>query len=396
VHGRLDNFTYPEKLIPYLPASFREQGYRTAMLGKFYEGPAVEKAVQDSAYDLWFKNVGPDHSKFEGERGTREYAKFREAHLYYDQAYEVGDETKVVTGHQTDVLFEQAANFAKGDSDQPFMIFLSPFAPHAPFNPSKRRTGKYAGKGIPPRGNQEFGMGYMTPAWVEKFGAIHERTCEMIEDIDEGVGRIFLTLEKTGQLDNTIIIFTSDNGVVHGEHGFGWKRHPWQEAIKVPLLIRYPKAVKPGTVVDADVSLTDLFPTCADFAGVALPTDDLRYGKSIVPLLAEKQKQIRDTTLIMQYEEGIKGQDGHLPELAWISLITSKGWKLIRYRVGPPDNMRPDYGKTFLFNLNDDPLEKKNLAQNPEYASVLGTVNTRLIAELKGNQEESAWLRSNT
>lgn len=394
VHGRRDNFNYPPTMEPYFPESFHDQGYRTAMIGKFYEGAAVEKKVKDGVYDFWFKNVGPDFSAFEGT-SAKERSEFHKAHLYYDQVYQVGRTSTVVKGHQTDVLFEQAAEFAGSEPNKPFLVFMSPFAPHAPFNPSLRRKGNHAGKGIPPRGNIENGVGYMTPARTRQFAEMHERTCEMVEDIDDGVGRILETLEKTGQLDNTILVFTSDNGVVLGEHGFGWKRHPWEESIKVPLLVRYPKAVQPGTVCDAVVSLADLFPSCAEWAGIALPDDPLRYGKSWAPLLAGAQTQLREATLVMQYEEGLEDDESHVPEhLEWVSLRAADGWKLIRYRTGPPANMRPDYGKTFLFNLNDDPLEMKNLAANPEYQAILRRMNARLVDELKQNQVEAAWLQT--
>ncbi len=393
VHGRLDNEVYPPTLSPYLPVSFREQGYRTAMLGKFYEGRAVEDVVQHKAYDFWFKNNGPDFSGLPKDASAKERSKYYKAHLYYDQVYEVGDKKQVVPGHQTDVLFEQAAGFATAQTEQPFLIFMSPFAPHAPFNPTLRRKGKYAGRGIPLNDNVEFGVGYMTPKRTEYLNEVHERTCEMVEDLDEGVGRVLQALENSGQLENSIIIFTSDNGVIFGEHGFGWKRHPWQESIKVPMLVRYPKAIRPGTVCKATVSLADLFPTCAELAGIKLPLDKMRYGTSWGPLLRREKKQIRDATLIMQYDPGVKGQPDFKPELAWCSLISSSGWKLICYRVGPPEDMRPDYGKTFLFNLNDDPLEMRNLAAHPEYKTVLKKMMARLAKELDAQREPAKWLK---
>ena len=300
---------------------------------------------------------------------------------------------KVVKGHQTDILFDQAAQFAVQQSDEPFMTWLSPFAPHAPFNPTLRRKGSYTGKGIWMKDNIEFCVGYMNPARVEQLQEVYERNCEMVEDIDEGVGKVLETLEKSGQLDNTIIIFTSDNGVMFGEHGFGWKRHPWQESVKVPLIIRYPKAIKPGSVCDAAVTLTDLFPTCTELTGVELPDDPLRYGKSLVPLLTGAVDQIRNDTLLLQYEKGIQGEDDARPEaLDWVSLVSEDGWKLIRYRVGPPDNMRPDYGKTFLFNLKKDPLEMTNLAGNPGYKERIEKMNARLWSVLKTNREDAEWL----
>ena len=148
VHDRLDNFYYPQDYKVYFPTDFHNQGYRTALIGKYYEGSRFEKKVKHAAYDFWFVNGDADMSGFTGEKRSPEYMKYRDQHLYYDQEYDVGDETKVVKGHQTDILFDQAAKYAVQNPAQPFFAFVSPFAPHAPFNPTLRRKGKYTGKEI--------------------------------------------------------------------------------------------------------------------------------------------------------------------------------------------------------------------------------------------------------
>lgn len=393
VHRRVDNFCYPEDYPIYFPADFHNQGYRTALIGKYYEGSTFEKKIQNTVYDFWFKNGDADMSNFNGKKGSPEFIEFRKEHLYYDQEYEVGNATKVIKGHQTDILFDQAAKFAVQDPVRPFLAFVSPFAPHSPFNPTLRRKGKYAGKGIWMKPNIELGVGYMTPSRTKQMQEVYERNCEMVEDIDEGVGNVLQALEKSGQLDNTIIIFTSDNGVMFGEHGFGWKRHPWRESVRVPLLIRYPKAVKPGSVCDVAVTLTDLFPTVADLTGVKLPEDPLRYGKSLVPVMAGTASELRPLTLLLQYEKGIQGQEDFYPEnMEWVSLVRSDGWKLIRYRVGPPEDMRPDYGRTFLFNLKTDPLEMNNLAGNPENKALIEELKKETAAEMEKNKAKADWL----
>ena len=392
-HGRLDNFYYPESYDVYFPENFHDQGYRTAMIGKYYEGSVVEKKVQKNVYDFWFKNGEPDMSLCPAPKGSKEYREYRNSRIYYDQPYEIGDEVKIVKGHQTDILFDQAKTFSVQKPDQPFLIWMCPFAPHAPFNPTLRRLGKYTGKGVWMKDNIEFGVGYMVPTRVTQMTGVYERNCEMVEDIDEGVGNILQALEKSGQLDNTIIIFTSDNGVMFGEHGFGWKRHPWQESVKVPLLIRYPKVIQPGSVCDAAVTLADLFPTCAELTGVKLPDDPLRYGKSLVPLLSGDAKQIRSSTLLMEYEKGVQGQYDVRPEhLDWVSLVREDGWKLIRYREGPPDEMHSDCGNTLLFNLKADPLEMQNLAGNPEKKELIKQMKKEMLRQLKENNANAEWL----
>ena len=395
VHGRVDNFYYPEDYDVYLPESFKQQGYRTAMIGKWYEGSTFKKKTRGSVYDFWFEMGEPDLSKFTGQPRTPEYAKFRDEHMYYDQEYDVNGKTTVIKGHMTDILFDAAGGFAAEKSQKPFMTFMTTFAPHGPFNPTLERKGKYTGKGIPPRENNLFGKNYMTPARTKQMTEVHERTCEMIEDIDDGIGRIFETLEKSGELDNTIIVFTSDNGVMFGEHAFGWKRHPWQESVRVPLIIRYPKAIAKGTVSDAAVTLVDLFPTLAELAGVKLPNDPFRYGKSLVPLMNGTAKSIRDATLFLQYEKGIQGKYDFAPEeMEWVALTRDDGWKLVRYRVGPPADMRApaDFPKTMLFNLNDDPYEMNNLAGAPEHQSLIEKMKEQISVEMKKNKGQVNWL----
>ncbi len=396
MHGRVDNYCYPDNPGPYLPQSFREQGYRSAMIGKYYEGKALEEQIRAQAYDRWFMNVGPDWSRFTGDRKDAKACRaYREAQLYYDQVYKVDGKPRVVPGHQTDVLFAEAARFAGEETaaEKPFLIFMSPFAPHGPFNPSRRRLGKYTGKGLPPVASHVLDRAFFAnPKRREQFAGFHERVAEMVEDIDEGVGTLMASLERSGQLDNTLIIFTSDNGVMQGEHGFGWKRHPWQESIRVPLLIRYPRLIQPGQTCDALVSLQDIFPTCAEIAGVRLPPDAHRRGVSLTPLFRDPTASVRSDFLCMQYEMGRQSDPTYAPEqLLWASLVTADGYKLIRYREAPEQH--PELGKTFLFDLNRDPLEMTNLAADPEQTQRLDRMATALHKQLADNQAPTDWLQ---
>jgi N-acetylglucosamine-6-sulfatase len=391
-HGRYNNFVYPKSFEIYLPRSFKEQGYRTAMIGKFYEGQHLVDEYRGKVYDRWFQNHGPDWKKFTGDKKDPKARKdFYNKNLYYDQCYVVDKKGGVVKkGHQTDVLFDEAARFASEKSDKPFFISMCPFAPHGPHNPSKKRLGKYKGKGIPPRQNQVFDKGYMAKHnCVKRFADISERSCEMIEDIDEALGRLIETLKKNGQLDNTILIFSSDNGVVMGEHGFGWKMHPWEESIRIPLIVRFPKLAKPGTTCDALISITDFFVTCADIAGVKLPDDKFRYGRSFKPLLTGKKKQIRDSLLLMQFEQlpnGKKESSGTDVLVDWYSIRNKAGYKFVVYRDSP--RQRPELGKEFLFNLKNDEYEMKNLSSNPEYGVKKKELIIDLKKQLKANKAE--------
>jgi N-acetylglucosamine-6-sulfatase len=388
MHMRRDNFYYPDSYKSYLPQQFKDAGYHTALIGKYYEGEVFEPTARN-AWDRWFTMGGPSPDK-PREPGMSQM-DWRNKWLYYDQMYDVDGRYQQVMGHQTDVLFDEAARFAVG-SAEPFCVFLSPFAPHRPLNMSERNKGRYRGKGLPPAANQELDKGFFSqPGKLEMVVELYEQYCEMIADLDDGMGRLFQTLEKSGQLDNTLIIFTSDNGLMYGEHGFAWKRHPWEESAKVPFFVRYPKLAKPGTSSDALVCLADIFFTCADLGSVELPEIDGQQGCSLLPLLNGEKEQVRDELIFIQYEMPDRANPW-LPELMLhASIVRPDGWKLTAYNE-PPDQ-RPGIGLRQMFNLHRDGLEMTNCAQNPEYQSVFTELKTELTSKLDQIRADSSWLK---
>src|SRR5262249_15147994 len=107
----------------------------------------------------------------------------------------------------------------------------------------------------------------------------------MLMAVDEGVGRIFAALERAGRLDETLIVFTSDHGYFYGEHGLSVERRlAYEEAIRIPLLWRYPRLIRASTVLEPMVLSLDLAPTLLELAGAPIPSD--MNGRSLVPLLA--------------------------------------------------------------------------------------------------------------
>jgi len=262
------------------------------------------------------------------------------------------------------------------------MVFLSPFAPHMPFNMTERNKGKYAGVKVPDRPNLEPDAGYWSK--LEFRDRLHEwygQYCEMIADLDDGMGRLLAALEANGQLDNTLILLTSDNGYMFGEHGFAWKRHPWEESAKVPFYVRYPRLVKPGTQSDALVCLADIFFTCAELGGVSFPEITGRAGSSIVPVLSGEKAQIRDHLILMQYEQIYKLND-YLPErILWTGLVRTDGWKLAMYNE--PADQRPETETELMFHLCKDSYEMNNLAAHPEHQPVFRELKNQLESGLE-------------
>ena len=183
--------------------------------------------------------------------------------------------------------------------------------------------------------------------------------------IDEGVGEILKALKETGQLDNTIIVFTSDNGYFYGEHGLSVERRlAYEESIRLPLLVRYPKIVKPATVRNELALNIDLAPTLLDLAGVSIPTTS--QGRSLVPLLRGSRVAWRKSFLIELYSDKV------FPRIVQMGYkaVRNQRWKYIQY---------VDLnGMDELYDLKTDPYELKNLINEPSARKPLDEMKREL------------------
>jgi len=217
------------------------------------------------------------------------------------------------------------------------------------------------------------------PAWAEAFAlkatersqailaAIGAGTQEEIRQrarvmaaVDEGVGMIFDTLGRSGQLDDTLIVFLGDNGYFFGEHGLGpERRFPYEEGIRSPFLLRYPRRAKAGTHISDLVICQDIAPTLLDLAGER-PGAQIQ-GRSLLPLLAGKRSGWRKSFLIEYWAESA------LPWLVGMSYkaVRTERHKLIHWvnrgRAGEFDE---------LYDLEQDPFELRNRIASRGYAGV--------------------------
>jgi N-acetylglucosamine-6-sulfatase len=170
-------------------------------------------------------------------------------------------------------------------------------------------------------------------------------------------------LEETKQLDNTLIAFTSDNGYFWGEHGgLGDKRWAYEESIRLPLFVRYPKLIKPGTTIDALTLNIDIAPSFLELAGAAVPKDV--QGKSLLPLFRGDTSGWRKAFLTEYFQEGMYPQ---VP--TWRAVRTDR-WKYIHY----PDNASWDE----LYDLRADPHEMKNLIHEESAQATLKELRAEL------------------
>jgi arylsulfatase A-like enzyme len=252
---------------------------------------------------------------------------------------------------------------------RPFYAYLAPPVPHDPRTAEPQFHKLYDPAKIPlspafmPQ--HPFDNGEMTvrDERLAPWPRTPENTRQQLADyyacitgFDHHIGRIFEQLKKSGQWDNTIIIFSADNGLSMGEHGLFGKQNLYEfGGMHVPLVIAGPGIAKGKS--EAFVYLMDLFPTFAEFAGAKIP--DGVEGKSIAPVLTGKQTKVRDV-LYTAYRDCQRA-------------IRDDRWKLFRY---------PQVDRTQLFDMKNDPLEMVNLADKPEHAAKITELTALLTNEM--------------
>jgi arylsulfatase A-like enzyme len=182
----------------------------------------------------------------------------------------------------------------------------------------------------------------------------------MVKLIDDQVGRILETLENTGKLDDTVVIFTADHGDMMGGHGMVWKSTNafYDEIVRVPLLIRYPRQFN-HQVSELAVDSTSIMPTLLQLASHSVPQQ--AQSQSLVPFLTGKRADsaARQFTFCERVSRHPQGRRKVLPGIKADFMVRGKGWKFIRYRDG----------QEYLYELKRNPGETENLADNPKYRS---------------------------
>jgi N-acetylglucosamine-6-sulfatase len=202
------------------------------------------------------------------------------------------------------------------------------------------------------------------------YGVTDEVIRDQLRDllaVDEGVGRILKALEETNQLDNTLVIFTSDNGYLWNEHHLGDKRVAYEESIRIPMVMRYPKLIKPGTRVPQMVLNIDLPPTFTELGG-AEPIKGV-HGKSLVPLLKGDASDWRKSALFEYFLEP------QYPNVETWQAVRTADWKYIHYT-----NLQ---GMDEMYDLKNDPYEMKNVIADTAAASQLESLKAQLAKHLE-------------
>ena len=272
-----------------------EGGYRTAFFGKYLNGYPGD---QGSSY------VPPGWDEWYGKLDGQELYDYRINENGEEVAY--GNATE---DFFTDVLSGKATDFVQSaaSGDKPFFMYVAPTAPHGPTTPAERHEGDFADEQAPRPPSFDEEDVSDKPSWIRDSASLSEQDVSGIDShyrkrlesmlaVDEMVGSLVEELEATGELENTYIFFTSDNGFEQGEHRIGGgKNRPYEESAHVPLLVRGP-GISPATEVEELAVNTDFAPTFADLAGIEFPAD----GRSLAPLLRGEEPPWRSAILIQR------------------------------------------------------------------------------------------------
>ncbi len=338
VNGVTNNHTpHPEGNLS-LAALLRPAGYVSGYFGKWHHG---NQSGKRPGFDTSVSFVGQG--------------------VYFDCPVEVDGVKTPSKGFVDDVTTEYAANFIKANKDKPFLMILGLKTCHGPFTPPPRHEKAY--DGALARNVPNYGVpAIYAPAGPN--GAKGKQTDAKevptnlgmfrgINAVDDNVGKLLRTLEEQGLTEDTVFVFSSDNGYYLGEHNLGDKRTAYEEALRIPMLVRYPRAVKAGRTDDRMVLNIDPAATFLDLAGQTVPA--AMHGRSWKPLLEEKSADWRESFFYCYFYE--KGFGSPLT-----TAVRTSDAKLIKY---------PGHDEwTEVFDLKADPYELKNLAADPAYADL--------------------------
>jgi arylsulfatase A-like enzyme len=315
-----------------IPEVLKKAGYTTCHAGKWHltDDPLLR------GFDV---NIGGTHA---GHPASY-YAPYKNVPLEASDDY-----------YLTNLIMDKTLEFLKITDENPFFLYYAPYAVHTPIQPVNTLLPKYENK----------------PEWN---GQNNSKYATMIENLDTQIGRLVALLRKSGKLDNTFILFTSDNG---GHYGITkqWplrsgKGSYYEGGIREPMFACWPGKIQNGLISDVPVTNLDFFPTILEVAGVEKPAEKILDGQSILPLLTGKARP-DDRPLFWHFpvylEAYLKQGDPTQDPLFRTrpgSAIRLGDWKLIYYF---------ENNDLELYNLKEDVGEKKNRAQsNPEKVNEL-------------------------
>jgi arylsulfatase A-like enzyme len=377
-HGVTNNFTELPTNLVHWPMRLRQQGYETAYLGKWHMGEDND-------------SPRPGFDFFATHKGQGKY---------FDTEWNInGAGTKLIKGYYTTIVTDMALDWLKKDhGGKPWALCIGHKAPHSFYTPEAKyahtfdnvqvsypdsafhlsdkpswmRDRLYTWHGIyGPLFDWRKKFPDDSAAGVKDFENMVHGYWGTILSVDDSVGRLFKYLEETKQLDNTIIVFMGDNGLLEGEHGMVDKRTAHEPSLRIPLLVRYPGLAK-GKVVEDQALTIDVAPSLLELCG-AKPLENI-HGKSWVKLVREGDPAWRKSWF---YEYNFEKQFPYTPN---VRAIRTNEWKYIHY---PNGDGSPDSYIGELYNEKTDPDENYNLIKDLKQAPLIEDLKSQLLARMK-------------
>jgi arylsulfatase A-like enzyme len=373
-HGVTNNFTEFPTALNSFPRALQQAGYATAYVGKYHMGEDNDEPRPGFDYFVTHKGQGQ----------------------YFDTEFNFnGERREVVKGYYTTVVTDMALDWlGQTSAEKPWLLMLGHKAPHSFYTPEPKyeRTFEHVDVTYP---QSAFELDDK-PEWITErrytwhgiYGPLFDWRKKFPDDrpeaaadfanmvraywgtilsVDDSVGRLLGWLEEKQQLDNTVVVFLGDNGLLEGEHGMVDKRTMHEGSIRIPLAVRYPGLTRTPRVVEQQVLTVDLAPSLLELSG-ASGLDDID-GRSWVRLITDGDSEWRTSWF---YYYNYEHQFPYTPNVRG---VRTDEWKYIRY---PHGDGGPDRHMAELYNLRDDPEERRNLIADPAMADRIAELNEEL------------------
>jgi N-acetylglucosamine-6-sulfatase len=373
-HGVRDNFTELPTNLPNFPRTLQQAGYETAYFGKWHMGEDNDE-----------KRPGFDY-----------FATHRGQGKYFDTEFNVEGRRQVLPGYYTHAVSKLAEEWISRPHTKPWLAMIGHKAPHSFYFPEEKYAHAFDAVDVPYPDTAFQLQG--KPGWIRErlhtwhgiYGPLFEWRKKFPDDrpeavkdftamtraywgtilsVDDSVGRLLALLEKQGSLDNTLIVFMGDNGLLNGEHGMVDKRTMHEPSIRIPIAVRYPKLAPPGQAkrVEQMVLTEDIAPSILELC--AAPPIVGAQGHSWVKLARQGDRQWRTSFL---YEYNYEKQFPYTPNIRG---VRTDDWVYMHY---PHGDGGPDRHLAELYDLKHDPQERNNLIADPATQSKLSELQAEL------------------
>ncbi len=402
--GKYPDSTYDPLQCPFWPKDFRAHGYQTAQIGKWHTGEDAGWGRDWDYQRVWNRPKHPEN-----------------AGAYYKaEIVAVNGVEEKVEGYPADNYTKWACDYIRGeqrDAQKPWYLWVCYGNIHGPSTPAARNKDQYKGAVVPepadilpPRPGKPAYL-EKTQAWLrsedgrivpsgkggekaEKDGDTETKggqdyagwvrqVNECVPPVDEGVGKMIAALRESGQLENTLVVYSADQGFAMGEHGCRIKLAPYDANYRSPLIVAMPGTVPAGKTSPQVVNSVDLIATFYGFAGRELPAN--LHGRDMSAIFCQPDAAWPHPCMYEHtgdhYGSAVTNllrddrQKAEFNKVPWYDAVIQDGWKYIRYlRAGEIEE---------LYDLRHDPEELKNLAADDAQRERLAKLRGVLVAELR-------------